>query len=216
MPLYKEGINVGGVGVIADGIYGLDKFIGDFDTDTDEIIATAATVGFAAPLEIRADQITLVGKTARYSDTFVSDLQSSPEDRKSFNQLSSEGIGSLVSVPGYFDEENVKGGTIFGLANSGIRPADPSIFKDEAGESLDAFVFVDEQNRNRYPARDGSDRPGGIEGNRLTVEEVQILLNEAIGIANKSRAQIRVPVGTPARVTVTVVDTNGEIVGMAN
>ena len=37
-----------------------DKFIGDFDTDTDEIIATAATVGFAAPLEIRADQITLV------------------------------------------------------------------------------------------------------------------------------------------------------------
>ena len=76
-------------------------------------------------------------------------------------------------------------------------------------------MFVDEQNRNRYPARDGSDRPGGIEGNRLTVEEVQILLNEAIGIANKSRAQIRVPVGTPARVTVTVVDTNGEIVGMA-
>ena len=215
MPLYKEGINVGGVGVIADGVYGLDKFIGDFDTDTDEIVATAATVGFAAPLDIRADQITLVGKTARYSDTFVSDLQSAPEDRKNLSQLSTEGIGSLVSVPGYFDGGNLKAGTVFGLANSGIRPADPMTFKDEAGESLDAFVFVDEQNRNRYPARDGSDRPGGIEGNRLRSEEVQILLNEAIGIANKSRAQIRVPVGTPARVTVTVVDTNGQIVGMA-
>ena len=215
MPLYKDGINVGGVGVSADGIYGLDKFIGDFDIDIDEIIATAATVGFAAPLDIRADQITLVGKTARYSDTFVSDLQSSPEDRKNLSQLTLDGVGSFVSVPGYFDGGNVKGGTVFGLANSGIRPADPSIFKDEAGESLDAFVFVDEQNRNRYAARDGSDRPGGIEGNRLTSEEVQILLNEAIGIANKSRAQIRVPVGTPARVTVTVVDTNGAIVGMA-
>jgi len=215
MPLYKDGINVGGVGVISDGVYGLDKFIGDFDTDTDEIIATAATVGYAAPLEIRADQITLVGKTARYSDTFVSDLLSVPEDRKSLAQLSLDGAGSLVSVPGYFGNEGVKAGTTFGLADSGIRPADSSVFKDGEGESLDAFVFVDEQNQNRYPARDGSDMPGGIQDNRLKSEEVQILLNEAIGIANKSRAQIRVPVGTPARVTVTVVDTNGEIVGMA-
>jgi len=39
-------------------------------------------------------------------------------------------------------------------------------------------------------------------------------MNEAIGVANESRAQIRVPVGTQARVTASVVDTNGAILGM--
>ncbi|MCH8257916.1 MAG: hypothetical protein IIA75_08470, partial [Proteobacteria bacterium] len=71
LPLYLDGVAVGGVGVIADGIYGLDKNISDFDSDLVEILATAATVGYAAPLAIRADQITLSGKTARFSDFFV-------------------------------------------------------------------------------------------------------------------------------------------------
>src|SRR5262249_23135093 len=35
-PLYKDGTVVGGVGVIADGVYGLDKSIADVDDSTDE------------------------------------------------------------------------------------------------------------------------------------------------------------------------------------
>jgi hypothetical protein len=65
---------------------------------------------------------------------------------------------------------------------------------------LDAFVFVDQANQNRYPARDGLDTPAGLASNALTANEVQTLLNEAIGLANQSRAQIRVPAGTQARV----------------
>ncbi|MFT7091879.1 MAG: hypothetical protein ACJAYW_001842, partial [Candidatus Azotimanducaceae bacterium] len=94
------------------------------------------------------------------------------------------------------------------------RPADPAAFVDANGQSLDAFVFVDQSNQNRYPARNGLDAPAGNTQNSLTTAEVQTILNEAINVANESRAQIRVPTGTQARVTVSVVDSNGNIVGM--
>lgn len=214
MPLYLDGAAVGGVGVIADGIYGLDKDVSDFDNDLDEILATAATVGYAAPLAIRADQITLAGKTARFSDFFVKDLSSSPSDALAIETLISSGIGNLSAVPGYSDGLEIQAGTVFGTSASGIRPADSGIFDNADGEGLDAFVFVDENNQNRYPATAATDAPGGDSANSLTAQEVQTILNEAIGVANQARAQIRVPVGSQARVTVTIVDTHGNIVGM--
>jgi uncharacterized protein GlcG (DUF336 family) len=215
LPLYINGHAVGGVGVVADSIYGLDKVIGDFDSDIDELIATAATVGYAAPTDIRADRITIVGKTARFSDARVSDLVTGPGDRQAITTLQADDIGDYVQVPGYFDSGTALAGTVFGLAASGIRPADSAVFADADGDTLDAFIFVDAGDTNRYPATDASDTPAGDVANRLTAAEVQVLLNEAIGVANESRAQIRVPPGVQARVTVSVVDTNGVILGMA-
>lgn len=214
-PLYREGIAVGGVGVIADGIYGLDKNINNFDSDIDELIAVAATIGYAAPTDIRADQITLVGKTARFSDSVVEDLITGSSTAQSLAALTSSGFGELVAVPGYIDASGIRAGTVFGLPESGIRPANANVFQNAAGENLDAFVFVDSSNANRYPARDATDQPGGDNANSLTAQEVQTLLNEAINLANQTRAQIRNPLGSQARVTVSVVDTNGEILGMA-
>jgi len=43
---------------------------------------------------------------------------------------------------------------------------------------------------------------------------VQRLLASALWVANRSRAQIRQPVGTPARVSISVVDTNGVLLGL--
>ena len=215
LPLYIDGQNVGGVGIVADGIYGLDKNISGFDLDLDELIATAATQGYAAPLDIRADKITIVGKTARFSDSFVADLISSPTDASTIAALTAAGTGAYLSVRGYFDATTgAKTGTTFGQSNSGIRAADSTIFTDANGTSLDAFVFVDSANQNRYPATAATDLPEGNAANALTAQEVQIILNEAINIANESRAQIRVPAGTQARVTVSVVDTQGVILGM--
>ncbi len=214
LPLYIDGVAVGGVGVIADGIYGLDKIITDFDNDIDEILATAATVGYAAPLEIRADQITLVGKTARFSDFAAEDLLSTPSDAQNPGALAAAGIGNLVAVGGYFDGAATLAGTVFGNSASGIRPADPTVFVDAQGQSLDAFIFVDENDQNRYPASAGTDAPAGDITNRLTALEVQTILNEALNVANQARAQIRVPVGSQARVTVSIVDSSGNIVGM--
>jgi uncharacterized protein GlcG (DUF336 family) len=215
LPLYKNGRVVGGVGVMADARYSLDKVISNFDDDLDELIATAATVGFAAPLDIRADRITLVGKTARFSDARVSDLLTDAAQITPFAQLLDSGSARLVAVTGYFDGLATLAGTAFGQAASGIRPADAVLFADAAGNSLDAFVFVDAGNQNRYPASSANDAPAGSAANSLRADEVQVILNEALALANQSRAQIRVPVGSQARVTVSIVDSNGAIVGMA-
>ena len=40
------------------------------------------------------------------------------------------------------------------------------------------------------------------------------MLGSALAVANRSRAQIRHPVGTPARVTISVVDSQGQVLGM--
>ena len=56
-PLYKNGVLVGGVGVMGDGVYGFDPNILNTDNEDDEFSALAATVGFLPPVEIMADQI---------------------------------------------------------------------------------------------------------------------------------------------------------------
>ena len=51
MPLYKNGVVVGGIGVISDGVYGIDLSLTDVDSDLeiqDELIALAGLTGFAA------------------------------------------------------------------------------------------------------------------------------------------------------------------------
>jgi len=121
LPLYKNGRVVGGVGVMADARYSLDKVISNFDEDLDELIATAATVGFAAPLDIRADRITLVGKTARFSDARVSDLLTDPAKIDSFAQLRDSGSARPVADNGYFDGRSALDGTGSGQAPAGIR-----------------------------------------------------------------------------------------------
>ncbi|MDG0980204.1 MAG: heme-binding protein [Halieaceae bacterium] len=202
-PLYKDGTPVGGVGVIADGLYSIDKNILDVDRDADELIALAGTFGFAAPNDRRADRITVEGKTFRFSDVEFSDLTVSPENAPSYDSLTT---GSLVDVPGYGGGE-VMAGVRFGAIESGIASYD--LFDD-----LNAYTFFDQSGHVRYPPIDGSDEL--ILGeNRLKAKEVETLLREALTIANKSRAQIRRPLGTSARVTISVVDTNGAILGMA-
>ena len=46
--------------------------------DADEMIAYAATFGFAAPQDRRGDQITVEGKVFRFSDVAFTDLASDP------------------------------------------------------------------------------------------------------------------------------------------
>ncbi len=214
-PLYKSGTPVGGIGFIGDGIYGLDKTIASFDDDLDEIVALAGTVGFSAPVDRRADVITAAGKTFRYADWSVADLLSDAASAADLDARLAADSGALVPVTGYYDGTAVRTGTAFGHADSGVRPAAPGTLQSASGAPLDAFVFVDENNENRYPPSAGTDQPGGVAANALTPEEVQTLLEEAITVANRARAQIRRPLGTAARVTVSVVDTNGVILGMA-
>ncbi len=202
LPLYKNGAPVGGIGVIADGLYSIDKSISDVDQSMDEIIALAGTVNFSAPIDRRADRITVEGKTLRFSDATQSDLRSNPNSAPAFASFGAS-VGNLISVAGYSDG-SVQAGEAFGEITSGIRAANVSEFP----ASLDAHIFVDPlTDTNRYPAVDGSDA-------LLSAAEVQAVLEEALAIANRARAQIRRPLGSIARVNIAVVDTNGAILGM--
>jgi len=194
LPLYKNNRLVGGVGVIADGVYGLDPDITDIDQDVDELIAVAATSGFAAPDDIRANRITADGRTFRFVDS--ESLMSNPAQAPAFTALS----GALVTVGGFFDG-TVKAGVSFGNAASGYR-ADTGALSAQG-----AYVLVDNANANRYPVRAGTD---GL----LQASEVSTLAAEALKVANRARAQIRRPVGSQAQVTVSIVDTNGEVLAV--
>ncbi len=200
LPLYKGGASIGGVGVISDGLYSIDKVISDLDASVDELVATAASFGFSAPLDRRADRITVDGKTFRFSDVDFSDLTSDPATAPGFASLT-PADGSLIAVSGYSDGV-VKAGTAFGTPASGIRPDGDASFPGQ-----DAFIFVDNADQPRFPPSDSTD--GG-----LTAAEVQTILAEALAVANRARAQIRRPLGDTARVTIAVVDTNGVILGM--
>jgi uncharacterized protein GlcG (DUF336 family) len=206
-PLYKSGTVVGGVGVLADGFYTIDQDIADNDADVDEAIAYAATFNFAAPIDRRGDRITADGKTLRFSDVDFNQLRSNPASAPAFGALAGS-VGILIAVPGYSDGV-IQAGTSFGQAASGIR-ADGDI--DYPGR--DAFVLVDAANVLRYPPRAGTD--GAVVGGAvLTQNEVRTVLQSALDVANRARAQIRRPLGSPARVTISVVDTQGEVLAIA-
>jgi len=196
LPLYKNGTVVGGIGVMADGLYGLDLDIHDVDQDLDEVIAVAGSSGFEAPPGRRADRITVDGRTLRYVDSTA--LVSNPANAPPFATL----IGTMPAIPGYFAGGAVSAGMAFTTTASGVR-ADVS----PAFAGLNAYVLDDGSGTNRYPPVAGSD---GL----MTQAEVTRILAEAIRVANRARAQIRRPLGSHAQVSIAVVDTNGAVAGL--
>jgi uncharacterized protein GlcG (DUF336 family) len=200
-PLYKDGTPVGGIGVAADGIYSLAASIDDNNRSADELIAVAGTYSFDAPRDRQADRISVGGLLLRYSNTGYNNLGSNPASAPNYNALGS--TGQLLVVPGY-SAGAILDGTAHGQTASGIR-ADSGLYP-----GLDAFVLDDGTGVNRYPPIDGTD--GGA---HLTAQEVRTLLQQALTIANRARAQIRNPLGSQARASVSMVDTNGAILGIA-
>ena len=196
LPLYKNGTVVGGIGVIADGIYGLDLNISDVDTDLDELVAVAGARGFDAPAERRGDRIAVDGRTLRYVDSEA--VLSNPAAAPAVPPPAS---GALMGVTGY-TAGLVTAGVAYSTPASGIR-ADTSA----ALAGLGAFVLVNAGDVNRFPPVGGTD---GL----LTQAEVTRILAEALRIANRARAQIRLPPGNSAQVSIAVVDTNAAILGL--
>jgi uncharacterized protein GlcG (DUF336 family) len=209
LPLFFRGTPVGGIGVIADGIYGVDANIFDVDQSVDELIALAGTAGFDAPENRRADRIAVGGLLLRFSDADAGDLLSDPGSAPAFSRIDGR-LGTLVAAPGFYPSPPVvRRGTAFGQRASGIIPADrvdPPLF----GSGLDAFVLADGAT-NRFPPIAGAPN----DGQRLTASEVRTLLREGIEVANSARANIRQPNGSQVRVTLSVVDVNGTILGVA-
>jgi len=200
LPLYKNGVVVGGVGVIADGVYGLDLSVADFDRNLDELIAVAAQQGYEPPEDIKGHRITVEGKLFRYTDVDARFLRA----RGSAAVIN---LDNYIAIPGYIPTGR-RAGQQYGTTASGIIP-DNRI--DIPG--ADAFVLSDDIGNNRYAPRNAL-APEPADGG-MTENEVRTVLTEALSIAFRSRAQIRRPFGSHAQVTVSIVDSEANILAIA-
>ena len=204
-PLYsKNGVLIGGVGVLADGVYGFDPNVLDVDNDQDERIALAATTGFEAPTAIRADKIYVDGTQLRYSDIDYTALSSSVASASYASTIPT--LGVIEAVTGYFGG-TILAGTAYGTETSGIRRATSGEFPNS-----DAFVLTDGAGHNRYPITGGSD--AADVGQALSANEVQAILSQAFTVMTRARAQIRQPLDSRAQVSISVVDTHGKALGL--
>ena len=194
VPLYKNGVLVGGVGIEGNGRYSFDRDLTDVDEDAEELVAVAAMSGFAAPADIRAERITADGRTLRFVDSEA--VRSNPSDAPAFAALP----GSLVAVPGY-STPAIRSGTAFGTPASGVR-ADTGTFAPANG-----WILIDAANANRFPPRNAT-------AGSLGIPNIEAVLSESLAVARRARGQIRRPLGSSAEVTISIVDRAGEIMGI--
>ena len=203
-PLYKNGVVVGGVGVASDGTYGFDPEVIDVDSDSDERIALAGTVGFEAPIGVRANRISVDGTLLRYTDTDYANL--APVAGASY-AATVPALGNLSPVIGYFPLAAVQSGAAYGSEASGVRRATAAEFGNG-----DAFVLTNGSGVSRYPLRPGTD--AADVGTAISTVEAQRILEQAFAVMSQARAQIRQPLDSRAQVTISLVDTHGVPLGI--
>jgi uncharacterized protein GlcG (DUF336 family) len=179
LPIYKDGIAIGGVGIEGDGSYTVDRDPRDSDQPFEEVIAAAAVRGFEAPLLIRGDNILVDGIRLPYSNV------STPPAPATI---------SFASLPGAV----LAGFPISGAQTSAFVPAVVGGISGEVDTRF--FPFV------------AGAAPAGP--NLLTAAEVQTIIAHAAQQANITRAAIRQPLGSNARVTIAVVDAGGKVLGV--
>jgi uncharacterized protein GlcG (DUF336 family) len=189
IPLYKNGDIVGGIGVEFDGIYTVDRNVFDTDDDPEERVAIAASIGFEAPSERVADNISVAGRSLRFSDISYGDVSVAD----TLEELQS---GGLKAVPG-FCSASIRGGVTFGSPESGI------VVTSRAG--VPAAVLT-----GRFGSKAGRPLPNGAQ---LQAGEVEALLTSGILAASRTRAAIRYPLDTSARVSIFIVDDLGNPLG---
>jgi len=201
-PLYKNGVAVGGVGVMADGVYGFDANVLDTDVDMEEAIALAGTKGYEAPESIRADRIYADGTQLRYTDMPYTGLVT---NGTATYGATSPALGGLVAVRGYTAAvPAIVAGTAYGSEASGVRAATSGEFSNP-----NAFILTNGLGSNRFPIIAGTDGAGAI-----TAAEARAILEEAFTIMTRARAQIRQPLDSRAQVSISIVDTNGVALGI--
>ena len=209
IPLYKNGVLVGAIGVMASSVYGFVANSQVTNQDDAEAIAVAGTNGFAAPSSITADKITVNGAQLQFVDATSNNLSSNPANAPAFSSINGS-VGQLVSVRGYFAEGGTPAliaGQAYGGEASGVRVVTSAEFSQS-----DAFVLTDGATHDRYPIRAASDAAEVAQP--LTAAEVRAILEQAFMLARRTRAQIRQPLNSQAQVTIAVVDTFGVPLGL--
>jgi uncharacterized protein GlcG (DUF336 family) len=215
IPLYKDGVPVGAVGVAGDfhDVAARPDFIaltqapydanprglffnGTEERDTDEAVALAGAQGFMAPQNIRATNIFIDGLRL----PFTAEPAAHGHPVQTFDQLIAEGAGSIRASSALGNSTTIIAGspeidnaTIAGVPgllrmHSNLGQTDP--------QASDPIVG----------AQDG-------QANGLTADDVTNIIQDAVQQAIHTRAGIRQPVGSHAVVHVVVTDLSGNVLG---
>ena len=204
IPLFKNGVPVGGIGVAGDGrdvavrkdlIPALldpenphaKYYNGSEEHDIDEQVALAGARGYMPSEKIRAGRIFIDGLAL----PFTADSPASGKPSQTLSQLVASGAGSVIVAP----------------TDSVAPPFPTATFSGVAGElkntNPDATDFgIIPSNDTRH------------DSTRLTVKDVQQVISDAVAQAIKTRGGIRLPIGEAARVHVAVVDRDGDLLGV--
>lgn len=178
VPIYKNGIAQGGVGIEGDGLYGIDRDPADFDVPFEETIAVSAVRGFEAPALIRGDNILADGVRLPFVNV---------------TEVLRPATIAFASLPGIVDP-------LFP-----IRAAQPSAFT-----SVTVGGIQGETDPRFFPFISSPT----VTANSLTAADVNTIISHSAQQANITRAAIRQPLGSNARVTIAVVDTQGVVLGL--
>jgi uncharacterized protein GlcG (DUF336 family) len=202
LPLYQNGVPVGGVGVEgvpAQASYTLDADIFNVDTSLEERIASAGARGFSAPSDRRANRIAVDGRFLRFAD----DESAGSTAPATLDPM------RFVGVAGFYDP-GAAGGPVFDGALF-LDPASGVVASTVDGQP--AELLVDSMGMSRFPpSNSAAPAPAG---GGLTAAEVRTILTRALDVAARARAQIRRPTGSAARVNISVVDLGGNLLGFA-
>jgi uncharacterized protein GlcG (DUF336 family) len=113
----------------------------------------------------------------------------------------------LVPVTGYYMGTALLAGATYGSEASGVRASTAAEFANR-----DAFVLSNGAGANRFPLRGGTD--AGDVAAPITAAEARVILEEAFTVMSRARAQIRQPLDSRAQVTISLVDTRGQVLGL--
>lgn len=206
LPLYINGVVVGGIGVMSTSTYSIN----DPQSSTDETIALAGQSGFEPSSLITAPNIDVGGQSLAYID------QSPPSPVSSATPANP---ATLVAAAPFYSGAAIQAAQQYGTLASGIvADSNPAVLDHLYSvnfPNLDAFVLVDPTTmRNRFdPNTNLAKAP--TDGNQITPAEAEALVGNALSVAAQTRAAIRIPTNSNAQVTASVVDLDGNVLAVA-
>lgn len=212
IPLYLGRVPVGGIGVAGDGkdlapradlaAPGQRVFSGREESDYDESVAMAGALGARtpsnvrlnayAPASIRSTNVFLPGPALRFPFT-----ASATANRNPFQPLTS--IAGTVTRPIVASQPNQfpkVDASVYGIAGElkNTSSLNTSLNKPNGGFGVIA-----------------SDDTSAV---KLTVDDVNQIIRDAVSTSKNIRAAIRLPIGVAARVHIAVVDRDGTVLGV--
>jgi uncharacterized protein GlcG (DUF336 family) len=208
LPLYKNGILAGGIGVMTKTSYSDNLNVLAVPIDDDEVIALAGSTSYTAPQALDANNIAVNGFSLQYTDATPANFAA---------PVASNGTFTPVAVGGFFPGPAPGHTAITGLTYgssdgaSGIAPdgaLGPALY---AGTTQTSYVFTDGNGHVIHTPTAGLVPTGQA----ITAAEAQGLMVSTLNVAYMTRAAIRIPTNSFAQVTVSIVDLDGNILAMA-